>query len=102
MNSFTRTLSLFAIITSGLLVSTSGCSQVGEAIDCDQMCDQMKRCLDDDLNVRHCAERCEDRASDNALANKLDACTDCLDHGDSCSEANDCAVCDEVQMALTK
>jgi hypothetical protein len=39
----------------------------------------------------------------NPLADKLDACTDCLDHGHgaSCKEASDeCPICDEVQMAL--
>lgn len=103
MFSFTRSLTLFALITSGLLASTSGCSEIGEAIDCDQMCNQLERCIDSDLDVRDCAERCEDRVDDNALANKLDACTDCLDHDPSCKEAVDeCPVCDEVQIALAK
>jgi hypothetical protein len=52
--------------------------------------------------VHDCAERCEDRVADNVLADKLDACTDCLDRGVACSEvADDCSICDEVQVALT-
>jgi len=76
---------------------------VSEALDCDQLCNKMQDCFDSDLDVHDCAERCEDRVDDNALADKLDACTDCLDHGVSCSEvADDCSVCDEVQMALMR
>jgi hypothetical protein len=102
MYSFSKTLSLFALISFGSLAYASGCSNVGEAIDCDQMCNELERCFNDGLNVRDCAERCEDRVDDNALADKLDACTDCLDRDLSCSEANEeCAICDEVRVALT-
>jgi len=101
MNSFSKTLRLFALLGFGTLAYTTGCSDVGEAIDCDQMCNELERCFDDDLDVRDCAERCEDRVEDNALADKLDACTDCLDDDRSCSEADAaCEVCDEVRVAL--
>jgi hypothetical protein len=102
MYSFSKALSMFAIISFGSLAYASGCSDVGEAIDCDQMCNELERCFDSNINVRDCAERCEDRVEDNALADKLDACTDCLDRDQSCSEADaECAVCDEVRAALT-
>ena len=101
MLSFARTLGLFAF-TSFTLLAPIGCSEIGEAIDCDQMCNKMKTCLDDDIDVHDCAERCEDRVDESSLADKLDACTDCLDRGVSCSEvADECSACDEVQMALT-
>jgi hypothetical protein len=102
MYSFSKTLSTFALVGFGLVAYTSGCSEVGEAIDCDQICNDIERCFDGELDVRDCAERCEDRVDENALADKLDACTDCLDRDLSCSEANEeCAVCDEVRVALT-
>jgi len=101
MNSPLKMLSLLAL-TSFLSLTAAGCSKVAEAIDCDQMCDKMKSCIDNDIDVRDCAERCEDRVDDSALADKLDACTDCLDHGVSCRDVSDeCSVCDEVQTALT-
>jgi len=102
MVSFAKTLSLFALTTFGLLTTVGGCSEVGEAIDCDQMCNKMQDCIDSDIDVRDCAEKCEDRVDDNTLADKLDACTDCLDRGVSCSEiVDECSVCDEVEVALT-
>ena len=101
MFSFARTLSSFALMFA-LVTIAGGCSKIAEAIDCDQLCDNMKTCLDGDLDVDDCSERCEDRVDDDVLADKLDACTDCLDRDVSCSEAVDeCSVCDEVQMALT-
>jgi hypothetical protein len=102
MYSFSKTLCLCAFTMFGLL-TTVGCSEIGEAIDCDQMCSKMQTCIDSDIDVRDCAERCEDRVDENALAEKLDACTDCMDRGYSCSEVVDnCSVCDEVQVALTQ
>jgi hypothetical protein len=101
MKSFSKTLSVFALTSFVLLATTGGCSEVGEAIDCDQMCNKMQDCIDDDIDVHDCAERCEDRVDDNSLADKLDACTDCLDRGVSCNEVVDeCSACDEVQVAL--
>ena len=94
-------MSLFVLTSSVLLVSTGGCSHINEAIDCNEMCEEMQTCLDGDIDVHDCAERCEDRVENNALADKLDACTDCLDDDFSCSEAVDaCPVCDDVLVAL--
>ena len=101
MFSFAKTFGFLALTSLGFLATTSGCSEVGEAIDCDQMCRKMETCIDGDINVRDCAERCEDKVDENTLADKLDACTDCLDRGVSCNEVVDeCSACDEVQMAL--
>ena len=102
MKSLSRTLSLCAL-TFGLFFPLAGCEHVGEAIDCNQMCNEMERCIDSNIDVHVCAERCEDKVEDNTLADKLDACTDCLDNDYSCSEAVDkCSVCDEVQIALDR
>ena len=70
MTSIARTFGLLALTTLGLLATTGGCSNVGEAIDCHQMCEQIEACIDGDLDVSDCAERCEDRVEDNALADK--------------------------------
>lgn len=101
MHSFARALGLFALTGTTLLTTVGGCSDVGEAIDCDQMCNRMQDCIDGDIDVRDCAEKCEDRVDEKPLADKLDACTDCLDRDPSCKEAIDeCPVCDDVQVAL--
>jgi hypothetical protein len=100
MTSIAKTLGALVLVTFAFS-TTAGCDNVAEAIDCDQMCDKMKSCIDDDIDVRDCAERCEDKVDDSSLADKLDACTDCLDHGVSCREmASECSACDEVQMEL--
>lgn len=103
MYSVAKGLSVFALTAFGLLATTGGCSGIGEAIDCNQMCIQMRDCMDSDLDVHACAESCEDRVEDNALADKLDACTDCLDRDQSCSEVGEeCSVCAEVELALRR
>jgi hypothetical protein len=63
----------------------------------------METCIDGDLDVSDCIDRCEERADDNALSEKLDACTDCLDRDYSCSEVVEhCSACDDVQVALER
>ena len=103
MNSFAKTLCVFAFPAFALLTTASGCSEIGEAIDCDQMCEKMQTCIDSEIDVHECAESCEDRVDDNSLAEKLDACTDCMDHGYSCNEiVDECSACDDVQIALLR
>ena len=100
MISIAKTFSALVLVTLAFS-TTAGCDNVTEALDCHQMCEKMEACLDDSIDVNNCAERCEDRVDDDTLAERLDACTDCLDHGVSCREvASECPACDEVQMAL--
>ncbi len=101
MRHFSKAISTFAITALAIIVMAGGCADIGEAIDCDQMCSKLRTCVDGDLDVDHCAERCKDRVDDSALSEQLDQCTDCLDRGYSCREITDeCSVCDEVQLAL--
>lgn len=101
MLSYRKTVTTSFLATFMLLAALGGCSNIGEAIDCDQLCSKMNTCIDSDIDVRDCSERCEDKVDDNELADQLDACTDCLDRGYSCNEINDeCSACDQVQLAL--
>lgn len=101
MRSYSKSITLFLCAGFMLLSVAGGCSHINEATDCDQMCKNLKTCIDGDLDVTGCSERCEDKVHDSPLADKLDACTDCLDHGYACNEAVDeCSACDEVYVAL--
>jgi hypothetical protein len=101
MRNLLRCFATFAISALLLTSVTGGCSSIGEAIDCDQMCNQLHSCIDSDLDVHRCAERCEDKADDDVLADKLDDCTDCLDRDYACAEIPDkCAMCQEVADAI--
>ena len=92
------TLTLAAFIA---LVSLGGCSKIGEAIDCEQMCEELRTCIDGDLDVHRCEDRCEDKADDDGLRNQLDDCTDCLDNDYACAEIEDhCPACRGVTDAL--
>jgi hypothetical protein len=101
MRSFPRYLTLFAFGTFLALSVLGGCASIGEAIDCDQMCDELKTCVDGDISVSKCTDRCQDRTDTNELRNELDECTDCLDHGYACAEvADECPVCTAVTDRL--
>lgn len=74
-----------------------GCAKIGEAIDCEQVCETLRTCVDGDLSVHRCRERCEDQTETSAMRNRLDDCTDCLDQGWACAEIEDsCPVCQDV------
>jgi len=94
------TLSLGAAL--GLLLVSGGCSSVSNAIDCNQLCEELRKCIDSDLNVTRCADRCRDDAHDNqAFDDDLDACTDCLDRDYACAEVSDkCPSCKRVSDAV--
>jgi hypothetical protein len=101
MRSSLRHLTLTLITAFALALGTGGCSEIGEAIDCEQMCEQMQTCVDGDLDVHRCSDRCEDKADSSRLREQLDDCTDCLDRDYACAEVPDhCTACAEVQEAL--
>ena len=94
------TASLFAIFAL-FGVTSSGCSEIGEAIDCEQMCEQIQVCIDGDLDVERCSDRCEDKADNDRLRNQLDDCTDCLDQDYACAEVPEhCSSCEGITEAL--
>ena len=101
MPSILRSITAFAITALLLTTTAGGCSKIGAAIDCDQMCDELKTCIDGDLDTKHCSDRCEDKADTSSLRHKLDDCTDCLDNDYSCAEVpTKCMACQEVTDEL--
>lgn len=101
MRHYRRYVTLFFATVLTLLSTLGGCAQIGEAIDCDQLCEEMQTCVDGDLDVRRCGDRCEDKADDHKLRKQLDDCTDCLDQNYSCGEVPDkCPACQGVMDEL--
>lgn len=97
MRQFSRYVTLVALVCLGGITTLGGCAKIGEAIDCDQMCEELRTCIDGDLSVHRCSERCEDRTDTSAMRNRLDDCTDCLDQGYACAEISEqCPMCQEV------
>ena len=101
MRHFPRYSTLFVMTALTLISTLGGCSKIGEAIDCDQMCEEMQTCVDGSLDVARCGDRCEDKADNDKLRKKLDECTDCLDQNYSCGEVPDkCPACQGVMDEL--
>ena len=96
-----HSLTVFAVTSLMLLTALGGCAKIGAAIDCDQMCEELHTCIDGNLDVGHCSDRCEDKADSNKLRKQLDECTDCLDQGYACAEiADQCPACQGVSDSL--
>jgi hypothetical protein len=96
-----RYATLFFATALTLLAALGGCAKIGEAIDCDQMCGELQVCIDSNLDVSRCSNRCEDKADNNTLRQQLDACTDCLDQNYACGEIPDkCPACEGVTDEL--
>jgi type II secretory pathway component PulF len=101
MRNLSRYFTLFAATILMSLATMGGCVEIGAAIDCQQMCDELQTCIDSDLNVDRCTERCENRADSSRLRKRLDQCTDCLDEGYACAEITTaCPICEIVTDAL--
>jgi len=92
---------VLALATMTLIATAGGCTHIAEAIDCDEMCREVQDCVDSDLDVHRCAERCEDKVDDSPLARALDDCTDCLEGNYACGEvAEQCPMCQDVSAAI--
>jgi hypothetical protein len=92
---------VLAMAAMTLIATAGGCTHIAEAIDCDEMCREVQDCVDSDLDVHRCAERCEDKVDDSPLARQLDACTDCLEGDYACGEvAEQCPMCQSVSEAI--
>lgn len=101
MRHFFRYVTLVALSSFLGLSTLGGCAAIGEAIDCDQICEELRTCIDGDLNVERCSDRCQDRTDTSAMRKQLDACTDCLDEHWACAELGDhCPMCNGVIQAL--
>ena len=101
MLSFLRYSTTLLATVLTLTATLGGCSTIGKAIDCDQMCEQLQTCVDGDLDVHRCSERCEDKADNDKLRSQLDSCTDCLDHNYACAEVPaECSSCQTVSDTL--
>jgi hypothetical protein len=75
----TVVLSLFAAIA--LTAAAAGCDgPVDRAIDCQQICERYKDCVDSSYDVSDCADRCRDKAgSSDTFDQQADNCENCLD-----------------------
>ena len=94
-------MTVFAMGIVMLVITTGGCSYIKEGIDCDEMCTELQSCVEGDLDIDRCADRCNSKVHDNPLRDKLDECTDCLEGNYACGEVSEmCPVCDEVSEAL--
>ncbi len=88
---------IFSLVSSLVLslsigVGLVGCSEVDEAIDCNQICNRYKDCFDANYDVSACASRCESNADNVAnYADKVDACENCIDDRSCASATFGCA-----------
>lgn len=102
MRYFSRYLTLAGLLALASVTTLGGCAKIGEAVDCDQLCETLRTCVDGDLSVHRCRERCEDDTDTSAMRNHLDDCTDCLDRGYACAELSDeCPMCQDLLDELS-
>lgn len=79
----------------------SGCKTTKETFECNDICEEFKRCYDSDLNVNRCVDHCFDAIDkDKQLERDADKCADCIEEK-SCSEVTKhCSTCEQVYMTF--
>lgn len=72
-------LAAFAAVS--LTAASTGCDgPLDRAIDCQQICERYKDCVDSSYDVSDCASRCRDKAgSSSTFDQQADNCENCLD-----------------------
>lgn len=64
-----------------------GCSDAKNVVNCAEVCDKYKSCINSDYDVASCTSKCEDKANDNAeRQQQLDSCNSCIEDR-SCTSA---------------
>jgi hypothetical protein len=67
--------------------SAIACNDAKNVINCAEVCDKYKSCIDSDYDVASCTTKCEDTANDNSSRQRqLDDCDSCIEDR-SCSGA---------------
>ncbi len=72
--------------------SSFGCDdgavdRIENRLDCRGICDEYHKCIDDSTDLEECRGSCVGKAlEDDDWEAKVDACSDCVDDDDSCTE----------------
>lgn len=92
--SIIRTLCTATFALAALFTLSTGCDgPVDRAIDCQQICERYKDCVDSSYDVSDCASRCRDKAGNSAeFDQKADNCENCLDDRSCQSSVFQCSV----------
>ncbi|WP_156041289.1 hypothetical protein [Chondromyces apiculatus] len=86
-----RQMMALAFATGVLGLAAVGCEEAAEdAIDCPQICQTYRDCVDGEYNVDACRDDCEMQAEeDDAFRNSAKVCEACLD-GKACDDQITC------------
>jgi hypothetical protein len=91
MQKFGMSLFAGAIMLGALACDDGVADKVENRAKCRQICSQVKEC-DEDFDSGECTSECADLAEDDQTEAKIDACSECVEVDDECSEnVRDCA-----------
>lgn len=86
-------MSLFAgvVMLSALACDDGVADKVENRAKCRQICSQVKEC-DEDFDSGKCTNECADLAEDDDTEKKVDACSECVEIDNECSQnVRECA-----------
>jgi hypothetical protein len=82
----TRRIPVKRVMTGVIVVALSLFGLTGCSSNCDRYCDRYKECLNADLDVGQCSNKCEEASQDNkAHTDKAEECAQCVESR-ACSE----------------
>lgn len=86
-----RFTTMSSLVLSFGLLATLACSETADEatnlVNCHSVCERYSDCVDPDVDVDACTDRCEDEAdASEAREERLEACDSCIEDR-SCSSA---------------
>jgi hypothetical protein len=80
------------------IVSTSACSSVEHAYDCNRICDRYQECFDNNYDSSSCQSKCRNHASDDkTYAEHAENCQDCIEDRSCAGATFSCATeCSDI------
>ena len=89
-------------LTCALWLGVASCKQIEEGSYCRRICEELRVCIDDDLSVSSCSDKCVDALDDNhSLRKAAERCSDCIDDNACRDIPSECSSCDEVLSDFT-
>ncbi|MEY4583162.1 MAG: hypothetical protein RL701_7865 [Pseudomonadota bacterium] len=89
-------------LTCALSLSATACKQIEESSHCRTICEELHVCIDDDLSVSRCRDKCVDALDDErSLRHAAERCSDCIDDNACLDIPSQCHSCDEVLSEFT-
>jgi hypothetical protein len=85
-----------------MLSLAAACDEIKEHAWCGEICEKLHECVDDELGVDDCADRCTDEVDKGDVPESdLEDCAECVDDHICREVTRECGICEDLLPEFT-